>query len=60
MANKFIVEISESVEQLQKMLPKQKTAQSKERLQMLYWLKSGDLTTRQALAQRLHRTVFLR
>ncbi len=51
MANKFIVAIAESLDELKQLLKKQTSAQGKERLQMLYWLKSGGLTTRQALAR---------
>jgi len=40
---------------LEKALKHATQASSKERLQMLYWLKSGQLTTRQAIAQRLGR-----
>ena len=42
MANKFIVAIAESLDELKQLLKKQTSAQGKERLQMLYWLKSGD------------------
>ncbi|NJM68588.1 MAG: hypothetical protein HC851_24470, partial [Acaryochloris sp. RU_4_1] len=37
------------------LLKRQTTAPGKERLQMLYWLKSGQLKTRQAIAARLDR-----
>ena len=40
---------------MEKALKHATQASSKERLQMLYWLKSGQLTTRQAIAQRLGR-----
>jgi putative transposase len=55
MANKFKVDIAESLDTLKKQLKTQRTAQGKERLQMLYWIKSGQLKTRQALAARLDR-----
>lgn len=55
MANHFKVQIAESLETLKQRLQTQTTAQGKERLQMLYWLKSGQLQTRQALAHRLNR-----
>jgi len=46
------VEIKESLEELEKAVKYATTASSKERLQMLYWLKSGQLTSRQAIARR--------
>ena len=46
------VEIKESLEELEKAVKYATTASSKERLQMLYWLKSGQVTSRQAIAQR--------
>jgi putative transposase len=55
MANHFKVEIRESLDTLKHLLKSQTSAQGKERLQMLYWLKSGQLTTRQDLAHRLDR-----
>jgi transposase len=55
MANQFKVEIAESLDILRQRLKTQTTAQGKERLQMLYWLKSGQLKTRQELASRLDR-----
>jgi transposase len=55
MANHFKVEISESLDTLKSLLKSQRSAQGKERLQMLYWLKSGQLKTRQDLARRLDR-----
>ncbi len=55
MANHFNVPIAESLETLKHLLKTQTTAQGKERLQMLYWLKSGQLKTRQQLAHRLDR-----
>jgi DNA-binding transcriptional ArsR family regulator len=55
MSRPFQVEISESIEELEKALKHAITASSKERLQMLYWLKSGQLSSRQALAERLGR-----
>lgn len=44
------VEIQESPEELEKAVKYAPTASSKERLQMLYWLKSGQVTSRQAIA----------
>jgi transposase len=55
MANRLKVEIAETVEELKQQLKHQKKGQQKERLQMLYWLKSGQVKTRQELAKRLAR-----
>jgi transposase len=49
------VEIKESLEELEKAVKYATTASCKERLQMLYWLKSGQVTSRQAIAKRLGR-----
>lgn len=58
------VEIKESLEELEKAVKYTREASSKERLQMLYWLKSGQVTSRQAIpsvsfanAKRLRRDV---
>ena len=40
------VEIKESQEELEKAVKYARDASSKERLQMLYWLKSGQVTSR--------------
>ncbi len=55
MGNKLKVEIIETVEELKQQLKHQKKGQEKERLQMLYWLKSGQVKSRQELALRLAR-----
>jgi len=55
MSRPFQIEISESQEELEKALKYATSASSKERLQMLYWLKSGQVSSRQALAKRLGR-----
>lgn len=55
MGNHFRVEIKESKEELQHRLSRAITASSKERLQMLYWLKTNAIATRQELALRLGR-----
>ena len=55
MSRPFQIEISESLEELEKALKYATSASSKERLQMLYWLKSGQVSSRQALAERLGR-----
>ncbi|BAY35448.1 putative transposase (plasmid) [Nostoc carneum NIES-2107] len=55
MSRPFQVEISESQKELEKALKHATTASSKERLQMLYWLKSGQVSSRRSLAERLGR-----
>jgi transposase len=55
MSRSLKVEIQESVEYLEKSLHNARTASQKERLQMLWWLKSGQVTQHQALAERLGR-----
>jgi putative transposase len=55
MGNHFRVEIKESKEELEHRLRHAITASSKERLQMLYWLKTDAIATRQELAKRLGR-----
>lgn len=55
MARPFNVEIKESLEHLEKTMQQTQTASSKERLQVLYWLKSGQVASRQELAKRLGR-----
>jgi transposase len=49
------VEIKESQEELEKAVKYATQASSKERLQMLYWLKTGQVTSRRSLAERLGR-----
>lgn len=55
MGNSFQVEVSESREELQHQLRHAVTGTTKERLQMLYWIKVGAIATRQELSQRLER-----
>ncbi|WP_375480572.1 helix-turn-helix domain-containing protein [uncultured Nostoc sp.] len=55
MGNSFRVEVCESFEELQRRLRHAVTATTKERLQMLYWIKTGAIVTRQELSQRLGR-----
>jgi len=55
MSRPFQIEISESQEELEKALKHVTEASSKERLQMLYWLKSGQVSSRRSLAERLGR-----
>jgi transposase len=49
------VEIKESQEELEKAVKYAQEASSLERLQMLYWLKSGQVTSRSEIAERLGR-----
>ncbi|MBW4667289.1 MAG: hypothetical protein KME60_07555 [Cyanomargarita calcarea GSE-NOS-MK-12-04C] len=46
MSRPFQIDISESLSELEKALKYAHSASSKERLQMLYWLKSGQVTSR--------------
>lgn len=46
----FQVTVSESLEQLEKSLHHARSVSQKERLQMLVWLKQGDVSSRGALA----------
>lgn len=55
MARPLRIEIHESVEYLEKSLRHARSAKQKERLQMLWWLKSRQVTQHQDLAQRLGR-----
>ncbi len=55
MARQLIVAIAESAESLEQQLKNSRTASQKERLQMLWWLKTGQITQHQILAKRLGR-----
>jgi len=55
MGNQFRVEVRESCEELQHRLRHAATGATKERVQMLYWLKTKASATRQELSQRLGR-----
>lgn len=55
MAGVYRLEISESEEELKKMLGKQKTGSDKERVQVLYLLKSKQAATVQAVAELIGR-----
>lgn len=55
MARPFQVEVTESQMQLEKAVKQAATGSQKERLQMLYWLKTGQVNSRLGLAQRLGR-----
>jgi transposase len=56
MARQLVLEISETAEYLEKSLKQAKSGSQKERLQMLWWLKSGQVTQHQQLSQRLGRS----
>ena len=55
MGNKFEVKVKESPEELKHRLHHAVTASSKERLQMLYWLRQNAIATRKELSQKLGR-----
>lgn len=55
MARPFHIEIAETVEYLEKSLDKARTVSQRQKLQMLYWLKSGQVKQHQELALRLER-----
>lgn len=55
MARRLQIVIAESADSLERQLKHARTASQKERLQMLWWLKSGQVSEHQVLAQRLGR-----
>jgi transposase len=55
MANKFQVEIKETVEELEHRLERAITAVSKEKLLLLYWIATKKIKTREELARMLKR-----
>jgi transposase len=55
MARRLVLEIAESAEYLEKSLKQAKSAAQKERLQMLWWLKTGQVKEHQQLSERLGR-----
>ncbi|MEH1802684.1 helix-turn-helix domain-containing protein [Nostoc sp.] len=55
MARPFNLEISESAEYLSKSLKKARTAFEKERLLLLWWIKTGQVTQHQELSRILGR-----
>ena len=55
MARQLILAIAESVESIEQQLKNSRTASQKERLQMLWWLKTGQVTQHKTLAQHLGR-----
>jgi transposase len=56
MSRPFVLEIAESAEFLEKSLKQSKSGAHKERLQMLWWVKTGQIRYRQELSQRLSRS----
>lgn len=56
MARRLKLEITQSAEYLEKSLKQAKSAAQKERLQMLWWLKTGQVSQHQELSQRLGRS----
>lgn len=55
MAGRLKIEIAESAEYLEKSLKQARSGSQKERLQMLWWLKSGQVREHQELSHRLGR-----
>ncbi len=55
MARRLQIVIEESAEYLEKQLKQTRTASQKERLQLLWWLKTGQVKQHQELAHRLGR-----
>jgi hypothetical protein len=55
MAGPFKLEILEEAEYLEKSLRQARSVSQKEKLQMLYWLKSGQIEQQQELGQCLGR-----
>lgn len=55
MARRLKLEITETVEYLEKSLKQAKSGSHKERLQMLWWLKTGQVSEHQELSYRLGR-----
>ncbi len=56
MARPCVLEASESVESLEKSLKQAKSGSHKERLQMLWWVKSGAIQHRKEISERLGRS----
>lgn len=55
MSGRMNLEITESVEYLEKSMKRAQRASQKERLQALWWVKSGQVTEHQELSRRLGR-----
>ena len=58
MCRVFSIDILESQEVLEALLHREKDARKRERLQLLYWYKTGQATTRKALGKLLNRSQF--
>ena len=58
MSRVFKLEVIESRETLEALLHQEKHVRRRERLQFLYWYKTGQATTRQALGKLLNRSQF--
>ncbi len=56
MARPFVIEIAESETFLEKSLKQAKTGFRKERLQMLWWIKTKQIRYRQEIGERLGRS----
>lgn len=55
MARSLLLEIKESVEFLEKQLKQTRTAAQRERIQVLWWLKTGQVQQHKELARRIGR-----
>ena len=55
MVGRMKLEVAESVEYLEKSMKRSRSASQKERLQMLWWVKSGQVSQHQELVTRLGR-----
>ncbi len=55
MGNKFQVKVDESIEELKHRLCHAVTSSTKERVQMLYWIKQSAIATRKELSQKIGR-----
>lgn len=56
MARPFVFDIAETAEYLEKSLKQAKSGTQKERLLMLWWIKTGQVSQRKELNQRLGRS----
>lgn len=58
MSRVFKIEVLESREELEILLKQEKEVRKRERLQFLFWYKTGQAITRKALGKLLHRSQF--
>lgn len=58
MCRVFDLEVLESPQELEEMLKAERDVRKRERLQFLYWYKTGQAITRKALGKLLHRSQF--